>query len=103
MWQSNRSVSDNVETIKSAAKKAKAAPRKTAATKAGPRRSQLGRSRGAASWITHPLSIRECEEKKLPLRLQVLRSNPALRLYERLGFVRTAEDQIYIQMEKRPE
>ncbi len=46
--------------------------------------------------------IEQCNEQKLPLRLQVLRSNPALRLYERLGFIRTAEDQIYIQMERQP-
>jgi len=46
--------------------------------------------------------IEQCDQQKLPLRLQVLRTNPALRLYERLGFTRTAEDQIYIQMERRP-
>jgi ribosomal protein S18 acetylase RimI-like enzyme len=46
--------------------------------------------------------IEQCDQQKLPLRLQVLRTNPALRLYERLGFMRTAEDQVYIQMERPP-
>jgi ribosomal protein S18 acetylase RimI-like enzyme len=46
--------------------------------------------------------IQQCDEEKLTLRLQVLRDNPALRLYERLGFTRTGEDQIYIQMERPP-
>jgi len=44
----------------------------------------------------------QCDQQKLPLRLQVLRTNPALRLYELLGFIRTAEDQIYVQMERPP-
>ena len=46
--------------------------------------------------------IRQCGEGKVPLRLQVLRNNPARRLYERLGFVQTGEDQMYIQMERPP-
>ncbi len=46
--------------------------------------------------------IQECEEAKLPLRLQVQRINPAQRLYERLGFRKTGEDQMYLQMEKLP-
>jgi ribosomal protein S18 acetylase RimI-like enzyme len=46
--------------------------------------------------------IEQCDQEKLSLRLQVLRTNPAQRLYERLGFVRTGEDQIYIQMERQP-
>ena len=47
--------------------------------------------------------IQQCNHEKLPLRLQVLRTNPALRLYERLGFTRTSEDQVYIQMERQPD
>jgi ribosomal protein S18 acetylase RimI-like enzyme len=47
--------------------------------------------------------IQQCNREKLPLRLQVLKTNPALRLYERLGFIRTGEDQLYIQMERQPE
>ncbi|HKV93756.1 MAG TPA: GNAT family N-acetyltransferase [Candidatus Angelobacter sp.] len=46
--------------------------------------------------------IQECDQAKLPLRLQVQKTNPAQRLYERLGFKKTGEDQIYIQMEKLP-
>jgi ribosomal protein S18 acetylase RimI-like enzyme len=36
------------------------------------------------------------------LRLQVLKTNPALRLYQRLGFVPTGGDQMYVHMELRP-
>ncbi|HEY2496106.1 MAG TPA: GNAT family N-acetyltransferase [Candidatus Angelobacter sp.] len=46
--------------------------------------------------------IQQCTLTRIPLRLQVLKTNPALRLYERLGFIRTGEDQMYIQMECRP-
>jgi len=47
--------------------------------------------------------IRECSRDRVSLRLQVLKTNPALRLYERLGFTRTGEDQMYIQMERAPD
>ena len=47
--------------------------------------------------------IQQCSSNKSPLKLQVLHTNPAQRLYERLGFVRTGEDQMYIQMERRPD
>jgi ribosomal protein S18 acetylase RimI-like enzyme len=47
--------------------------------------------------------IQQCSRDRIPLRLQVLKTNPALRLYERLGFTRTGEDQIYIQMERQPD
>jgi ribosomal protein S18 acetylase RimI-like enzyme len=33
-----------------------------------------------------------------PVRLQVMRTNPAMHLYERLGFTKTGEDQMYVQM-----
>ncbi|HEU4413451.1 MAG TPA: GNAT family N-acetyltransferase [Candidatus Angelobacter sp.] len=46
--------------------------------------------------------VRECRAEKLPLRLQVLKANPAMKLYERLGFAKTGEDQVYVQMEKSP-
>lgn len=45
--------------------------------------------------------IQECDQQKLPLRLQVQRVNPAQRLYQRLGFNKTGEDQMYLQMEKQ--
>jgi ribosomal protein S18 acetylase RimI-like enzyme len=38
----------------------------------------------------------------VPVRLQVLKGNPAARLYLRLGFIKTGEDEMYLQMEKRP-
>ena len=47
--------------------------------------------------------IQQCKRDGATLRLQVLKTNPALRLYERLGFARTGEDQMYIQMERRPD
>jgi ribosomal protein S18 acetylase RimI-like enzyme len=47
--------------------------------------------------------IAQCSQEQLPLRLQVLKTNPAGRLYERLGFVKSGEDGLYIQMEKRPD
>ena len=46
--------------------------------------------------------IQKCARKRVPLRLQVLKANPALRLYQRLGFATTGEDQMYIQMERQP-
>jgi GNAT superfamily N-acetyltransferase len=46
--------------------------------------------------------IQECSRSGVTLKLQVLKTNPALRLYERLGFTRAGEDQMYIQMERRP-
>jgi ribosomal protein S18 acetylase RimI-like enzyme len=45
----------------------------------------------------------QCSRDRVPLGLQVLKANPALRLYERLGFTRTGEDQMYIQMERLPD
>ena len=44
--------------------------------------------------------IQTCDQEKTPLRLQVLKGNPAVRLYHRLGFSQTGEDQMYIQMER---
>lgn len=59
------------------------------------------RGKGIGGSLVRDL-IEQCNQAKLPLRLQVLKTNPALRLYERLGFNRTGEDQIYIQMERQP-
>ncbi len=47
-----------------------------------------GRGLGAA--IIHGI-IAEADAHHLPVRLQVLKINPARRLYERLGFVITGE------------
>jgi len=59
------------------------------------------RGKGIGSGLIRDL-IQQCNRDKLPLRLQVLKTNPAQHLYERLGFIRTGEDQIYIQMERQP-
>ncbi len=44
----------------------------------------------------------ECEAARSKLRLQVLHTNPAIRLYRRLGFCQTAADAMYAQMEWVP-
>ncbi|HEY1940204.1 MAG TPA: GNAT family N-acetyltransferase [Candidatus Angelobacter sp.] len=59
------------------------------------------RGQGTGGELVREL-IQQCTLTRIPLRLQVLKNNPALRLYERLGFIRTGEDQMYIQMERRP-
>jgi ribosomal protein S18 acetylase RimI-like enzyme len=59
------------------------------------------RGRGIGGNLIRQL-IGQCDQEKLPLRLQVAKGNPALRLYQRLGFIRTGEDQMYIQMERPP-
>ena len=45
--------------------------------------------------------IEQSEKAGVPVRLQVLKTNPAQHLYERLGFVKTGEDELYVQMERR--
>jgi ribosomal protein S18 acetylase RimI-like enzyme len=60
------------------------------------------RARGFGGALLRNL-IEQCRRERLPLRLQVLRTNRAQRLYERLGFRRTGEDPIYLQMEWRPD
>jgi ribosomal protein S18 acetylase RimI-like enzyme len=60
------------------------------------------RGRGIGSLLIRDL-IKECSHKKVTLRLQVLRTNPATQLYLRLGFVKTGEDAMYLQMEKTPD
>ena len=47
--------------------------------------------------------VQQCVESGAALQLQVLNTNPAQRLYARLGFIKTGEDQIYTQMELRPQ
>ncbi len=59
------------------------------------------RGKGIGGGLVRDL-IQQCNQARLPLRLQVLKANPALRLYERLDFTRRGEDQIYIQMERPP-
>ena len=58
------------------------------------------RNRGfGAEWISR--LIEEADAAALPLRLSVLRGNPAIRLYRRLGFVATADGSMYIEMEHK--
>ena len=43
--------------------------------------------------------VDEASRAGKPLRLQVLRTNPAARLYERLGLTSVGDDGLYVQME----
>lgn len=42
------------------------------------------------------------DARRVPVRLSVLRGNPALRLYERLGFAITGDSGMHFQMERPP-
>lgn len=55
------------------------------------------RGRGIGAQLLGEL-IRKTTEAGGRVRLQVLRTNPAIHLYERLGFVKTGEDAMYFQM-----
>jgi ribosomal protein S18 acetylase RimI-like enzyme len=59
------------------------------------------RGRGIGGGLIRDL-IEQCAKDRAAVRLQVLKTNPAARLYERLGFGKTGEDGLYFQMEKRP-
>jgi ribosomal protein S18 acetylase RimI-like enzyme len=59
------------------------------------------RSMGIGSNLIKGLQ-NEAQEKGVPLRLHVESFNPALRLYDRLGFTRTRENGIYLEMEWLP-
>jgi len=59
------------------------------------------RNMGIGSGLVLEL-LRQCESQKRPVRLQVLQGNRAIRLYQRLGFVQTSVDLMYIQMEWLP-
>jgi GNAT superfamily N-acetyltransferase len=45
---------------------------------------------------------RECERKRIALCLQVLTANPAMRLYQRLGFAQVSADPVYARLEWLP-
>jgi ribosomal protein S18 acetylase RimI-like enzyme len=47
--------------------------------------------------------IAEARRRAVHVELQVMKTNRAARLYERLGFVRTGEDDMYYQMRRNPE
>jgi ribosomal protein S18 acetylase RimI-like enzyme len=57
------------------------------------------RGRGIGGELVREL-IEQCNKDKVAVRLQVLKTNPAQRLYERLGFLRTGEDELYFQMQR---
>jgi ribosomal protein S18 acetylase RimI-like enzyme len=44
----------------------------------------------------------ECERDRIALSLQVLRANPAMRLYQRLGFAEVSADPVYARLEWLP-
>ena len=46
--------------------------------------------------------LAEAERAGKPVRLQVLKTNRAIRLYARLGFAITGESPTHLQMEWRP-
>jgi len=58
------------------------------------------RNRGIGTQLLRDL-IAKSERDKLSVVLQVFKSNPALHLYQRLGFVTTGEDSMYYQMERK--
>jgi ribosomal protein S18 acetylase RimI-like enzyme len=58
------------------------------------------RGKGVGGSLVRDL-LDESGKKGVPVRLQVLKTNPAARLYARLGFIKTSEDDLYYQMEKR--
>lgn len=57
------------------------------------------RNRGVGEGLLCSL-LERCSQSRTTVKLQVLKNNPAARLYERLGFVKTGEDDMYFQMEK---
>lgn len=58
-------------------------------------------NRGLGTEVMHAL-LAEARREKLPLRLQVLKVNPARRLYERIGFAVVAETETHYQMRWTP-
>jgi len=59
------------------------------------------RNSGVGTQLLNELLNRAVVAKK-PVRLHVLKSNPALRLYERLGFSRVNDDSMYFEMVFEP-
>jgi len=59
------------------------------------------RGRGIGATLIRNL-LDEGDSRDLPVRLEVVKGNPATLLYERLGFVKTGENDFRIQMERRP-
>jgi ribosomal protein S18 acetylase RimI-like enzyme len=59
------------------------------------------RSQGIGSKIMKDL-VAEADKKNLPLNLHVIQNNPAIRLYERLGFKKVGEAGFHFFIEKPP-
>jgi ribosomal protein S18 acetylase RimI-like enzyme len=59
------------------------------------------RNRGIGAQLIKDL-LDEAATAGLPVRLQVLKNNPAAELYERLGFRKTGESGMHFQMERPP-
>lgn len=60
------------------------------------------RNAGIGSRLVQDL-LAEAAVAGKPVRLHVLKSNPALRLYERLGFSRVSDQSMYFEMIFQPE
>ena len=59
------------------------------------------RGRGIGGAIMTEL-LAEAQDKRLPVRIHVERNNPALRLYERLGFAQVEDQGVYLLMQWNP-
>ena len=59
------------------------------------------RNKGIGSSLIRDL-LDEATAAQKPLRLSVYKFNPALRLYERMGFLRDGEEALYIHMQYLP-
>lgn len=59
------------------------------------------RKSGIGTQLLNELLNRAAVARK-PVRLHVLKSNPALRLYERLGFSRVKDESMYLEMMFEP-
>ena len=59
------------------------------------------RNRGIGTELLRQL-LQKCKSQGRTLRLQVLQGNPAVRLYQRMGFLQYGADPMYVQMEWIP-
>jgi ribosomal protein S18 acetylase RimI-like enzyme len=59
------------------------------------------RQHGIGTYLLRNL-LQECQERGSALHLQVAQGNPAMRLYQRLGFLQTGGDPMYLQMKWTP-
>lgn len=59
------------------------------------------RNKGIGKYLIEKLQS-EASAKGLPVILSVLKNNPAIRLYQRLGFTITGEEGLHFLMEWRP-